>query len=334
FEKVMIEQKTKVGDKLIKAAKGVIKDLFNITCLSDDEDVIMRDFKKYADSMKHDLDRIEDKYSVEPRYPGKDIIKKGKSLLSDLLLITFPTEFFNAVKANEDDLLNFGEDIEPVKKFFAGDQKNIFDQCLDILRIYAESKTYIVDGETESAAKGIRDIISMSSPYTSIHKLPGLREKFMTAYGDLLEKQAVPIMAAVESARDRVFEELDGKKCRDKLKDRYIARFDELRTKVQHCNNVAVLQGISVEADAMKMRCLNEIDAEEAKLTTPVSPVDNGGDTPEPQKKNKKMVSIKTINTSNTWQIETEADVKKYVSELENRLMAQLEDNTIINIVF
>ena len=50
--------------------------------------------------------------------------------------------------------------------------------------------------------------------------------------------------------------------------------------------------------------------------------------------KKKKTVSIKSINNASTWQIESEADVKRYVAELENKLMNALEDDTIINIEF
>ncbi len=34
------------------------------------------------------------------------------------------------------------------------------------------------------------------------------------------------------------------------------------------------------------------------------------------------------------WQIETEEDIKKYLDELKTKLMATLEDDTIINIEF
>ena len=54
---------------------------------------------------------------------------------------------------------------------------------------------------------------------------------------------------------------------------------------------------------------------------------------PTPVKK-KKTVSIKAINNATTWQIENEADVKRYIAELEKKLMSSLEDNTIINIEF
>ena len=170
FEKLMIEQKTRVGQAQIKAAKGVIKDLFGVNCPSDDEDVVMRDFKRYSDSMKRDLERIEYNYSNQPKYPGKAVISNGKSLMNEILLTQFPMEFFSTVKSNEDALLDFGEDYEPIKKFFGtkdnpGEQKKIFDDVLRVLDIYERSKTYIVDKEIEETADAIRKIINNSKPY-------------------------------------------------------------------------------------------------------------------------------------------------------------------------
>ena len=46
-----------------------------------------------------------------------------------------------------------------------------------------------------------------------------------------------------------------------------------------------------------------------------------------------KTISFKELNKS-SWQIETEADVKKYIDVLEKQLINSLEENTIINIEF
>lgn len=346
FEKLMIEQKTRAGQSQIKATKNIIKDLFGVSCLSDDEDVVMRDFKRYAEGIKHDLERIEYNYSTQPKYPGKSVVTKGKSLLNEILTIQFPIEFFNTVKAKEDDLLDFGEDYEPIKKFFGtrenpGDQKNIFDDVLRVLGIYERSKTYIVDSEIENTAAEIQKIINSSRPYNDIFRLVPLRDKFIEANVKLLSQMAVPVKATIADARHRVFEELDGKLCKEKLSEKFIQRFQELKEKAEHCNDVATLKAITSEADALKLRCLNEISdmeeqlrAEQASKEAPANP-----DTPtappvvKPVKK-RKSISIKSVNTSSTWQIETEDDVKKYVSELEKHLIATLEDNTVINIEF
>lgn len=53
-----------------------------------------------------------------------------------------------------------------------------------------------------------------------------------------------------------------------------------------------------------------------------------------PKIKKQRTVSIKTINTETTWQLETTGDVKKYVAELEKKLLSIVEEDTIINIEF
>ena len=139
--------------------------------------------------------------------------------------------------------------------------------------------------------------------------------------------------------------DLQNKKCHDKLSNKYIKLFDEISDKATSCNNVAILQNIKVEADALKVRCLNEIKNEEAKIIEAeqhahITGIENSeGETIVPKVstptiKKKKTVSIKSINNATTWQIENEADVKKYIAELEEKLMNALEEDTIINIEF
>ena len=95
------------------------------------------------------------------------------------------------------------------------------------------------------------------------------------------------------------------------------------------------------------MRCLNEISTEEARMiaeaTPPVEPGDddNKGNednpiviTPTAPVKKQKTISIKSINTQSTWQLENADDVKKYIAELEQKLINSLEEGTIINIEF
>ena len=75
-------------------------------------------------------------------------------------------------------------------------------------------------------------------------------------------------------------------------------------------------------------------------VDVPPAPVDDNTEVvsevvvPVVKQKKNKTVSIKSINTSTTWQIETADDVKKYITELERKLLNSLEEDTIINIEF
>ena len=344
-EKLMTEKRVKANEKQKKSVREVMKELFNVTSASDDDDAIMRSFLGYASNLKNELEKLDVYYASQPAYPGKQFITSGKKLMADVLQTKYSNEFFAGVDRKKDDFLDFAEDYEPVKKFFAGEQKGIFDKALKLMKIYDDSKTFIVNSEIEDVAASIKIILKKSTPYFEIFKLPDLIDKFINLYGELLNEMQKPIDIAIQEARQRVFEELKDKKCHDKLVDKYVHLFNEICDKAESCNNVATLQNIKVEADALKVRCLNEIEKEEAKLIAeeqPIQVAENENHIEEivtpsvavPKIKRKKTVSIKSINNATTWQLENEADVKKYISELENKLMNMLEEDTIINIEF
>lgn len=182
-------------------------------------------------------------------------------------------------------------------------------------------------------------------PYGEIFKMPELLDKFSNLYGKLLVDMEKPVYASIEEARKRVFSELEGKQCHDALANKFVELFDEIKEKTKHCNNVATLQNIRVEADALKVRLLNEIAFEEniinldkIKVIDPISPQGGGQPTtstsPMPKVKKQKTVSIKSINLETTWQLESEQDVQNYVDILKSKLLQSLEEDTIINVEF
>ena len=329
-EKLMTEKKEKPGEKQIKAVREVMKELFHVTSNAEDEDSLMKSFHGYAASLKTELEKIEIRYQSQPAYPGKKLVNDGKKMMIAVLDMKYSGEFFSSIYNNQDDYRDFAEDYEPLKSFFEGEQKDIFDKSLKLMTIYNDSKTFIVSKEIETVVMDIKAILNMPAPYGNIYKLPGLNEKFRTLYGALLENMAIPIYDAIDDARKRVFDELSGKKCEDSLRPLYIEKFAELREKADTCNNVATLQNIKVEADALKVRLLNEI-AEKEKGYGPGPGPDPG---PVVIPKKKKSVSIKSVSAATTWQIETIEDVDEYLKDLRKKLIGTLEDNTIVNIEF
>ena len=347
-EKLMTETREAPPERQKKSVREVAKELFGASLSSDDYDAIMQSFMSYAQSLKNELEKLEIRYQTQPAYPGKNLVASGKKLIIEVLQMKYANEFFSGIDRKRDEYLDFAEDFEPLKKFFAGEQKEIFDKALHHMKIYDDSKTFIVDSEIEAVVADVKAILKKAAPFGEIFKLPELLNKFGNLYVALLTEMEKPVEAAIDEAKERVFSELQGKLCHDKLSDRYVVLFREIREKAEHCNNVATLQNIKIEADALKVRCLNEISAEEAKMVaaaTPPAPVnddndnDDGNDTPvvtpppAPVKK-QKTISIKAINTQSTWQLENADDVKKYITELEKKLMNSLEEGTIINIEF
>lgn len=345
LEKLLTEKREKANDKQKKSVREVMKELFNVTPSSDEDDSILKSFQQYAAHLKNDLEKLEIHYKNESSYPGKNVVNDGKGLLLNLLTIQYSTEFFKTADEKRDELLNFAEDYEPVKSFFKGDQIDIWNRSLKLIRIYDDSKTFIVNSEIEMVIEEIKVIMKKSAPYSDIRKIPDSLDRYTELYGTLLTEMEKPIFASIKEARNRVIEELENKECKEMLSKKVTERFDELHKKAESCNNVATLQNIKVEADALKVRLLNEIIKEEAKIIAerkPVAPVNPPAegvvDPPEkyvaPKAKTQKTVSIKSINSEATWRIETEADVERYVEALKTKLKQSIQNDVILNIEF
>ena len=227
--------------------------------------------------------------------------------------------------------------------FFESDQKGIFDKALKLMGIYENSKNFVVNNEIEKVVSEINEIIKMPNPYGQIFRLPDLLDKFNNLYDSLLQEMQKPVDEAVQDAMKRVFNELNGKLCQGVLEDKFIKTFKEIKDKIETCNDLAVLQSIILEVNTLKLRFLNEINSEEEILinnqkteindTSIVEPTEQENSVSLAPIKKIKTISFKELNKS-SWQIETEADVKKYIDVLEKQLINSLEENTIINIEF
>ncbi len=330
-EKLMTEQRERTSERALKATRDIMKRLFNVTPSANNEDDLMKSFLGYAKGMKQDLEKIEIRYQNQPKYPGKQVVSDGKKLLNNVLMLDYSSAFYKKILEDQEDYLDFADDFEPLDTFFKGDQKTIFDKSLKYMAIYDDSKTFIVDKELEAVVRDIKDILKMDKPYGNIFKLPGLNSQFEDLYHDKLEETAEPIRASIKQARIRVMDEVEGKMCESSLKPTFAHWFDELENKAESCNNIANLQSINVEVDALKTRCLQEIIDHEPK-PVPVEPVEP--DQPTKPAKVKKVYSFKSINSSTAWELETAADVDKYLQDLRSKLISKLDDDTVVHIEF
>ena len=346
LEKLMLDVRQKANDRQKKAVREVSKELFHITPSSDDDDAVMKSFLGYAKDLKTQLEKLEIRYSAQPKYPGKTVIENGKRMLIDISGIQYSAEFFSEICNKQDDYFDFAEDYEHVKKFFEGEQITIFDKAIKLMKIYDDSKTFVSDKKVESIVAEIESILKKASPYSEIFKLPAFLDEFSTAYVAILTEMEEPVLNAIKEARKRVFEDLDSKseECREKLSSAFTDKFNELTDKAEHCNNIAVMQNIKVEADALKIRCLNEIaETENALLAKKAEEVAKNSEddsaksvSQQPVKKQKKQksISVKSITSETTWRIENVDDIERYIDDLKSKLISKIEEDTIINVEF
>lgn len=351
-EKLMMEERVRVADKDKKVVRDVLKELFHTSSPSDDEDAVMNFFISFVNKLITEL-RVMKKDYEKAKYPGLKVIEEGIRIMSDIVQIQSPVEFFQTVSKKQDDLLDFAEDYEPIKAFFAGEQKGIFDKALLYLDKYDDSKTYIVDAELENVVDAIRTIVKKDKPFADIPKLPELLKQFTDAYTKVLDEQLAPVLASVSESRKRVFEVLNTKSYKDEQLNGYIELFLEIENGAQSCTNVSVLRGYADRAEALKIRLLNEMDkldqnialkkAEEIRKALEAQAAKTGNIDKEKievevkkevKVKKTKNVPIKNMTKTASWRIESREDVDRYIDELRLKLISELDTDTIVNIEF
>ena len=348
-EKLLIEEHTRVPEKDKKAVREVMKELFHVSSVTEDEDTQMQDFQRYSRNLLRDFEELERSYREYP-YPGKKVVESGKQLLRTVEPIQRSLEFFQTVSRRREDFLDLAEDYEPVYAFFHGEQREIFRRAVDMLAIYEDSKTYIVDAELEDTVAQMRSILRKEQPYRDIPKLPELREKYTAAYMKVLQAESAPVLDGIAQARARVLEVLNTKEYAGEKKERYLSQFAELRDGAERCNNVSTLRSYQDKAEALKIRLLNEMDSLDAQLARKKAEDEAqrqekaaqalGIPVPEEQKpapyqpRKSKNVTIKSMARTSSWRLEKPEDIDKVLSDLRKALTAELAENDIVNVEF
>ena len=135
-------------DKDKKAVRDVMKETFRRTTSAEDEDTIMKNFQRYAQNTIYEIERLEVNYKQYP-LSGQEGSVQRQDLMQSVVQIQSALDFFTTVSKKRDDFFDFAEDYEPIKTFFEGEQSTIFARALDMLAIFDDSKTYIVNDELE-----------------------------------------------------------------------------------------------------------------------------------------------------------------------------------------
>lgn len=345
-DRLLIDIRERATDGQLRSAKEVLKDYFGFTLSSDDDDVIMRHFQKRA------LDKVElyndilVEYRVNPKLPCKSLMEKAKNRLEEIIAIKEPGEFFKEVDRKRDELLDDAEDTAPVFDFFKGDQRGIFETAVKNLEFFGNSKTYVSNQELLKVVEDITAIVNDRNPFGKIQKLPDLNQKFENLHMGLLEEEAAIMDPLVHDDFLKVKEVLDSKPFAEVLRPKINERFNEIFDKLKCSHDIAAIKNIKLESDTLKIKCLDEIDEYERThqpAPAPVQPtpqVTPGGVKPVTppvaptvvKTKRRKNISITNVAGARTYSIENEQDIDKFLSEMKQKLMNELEEDTIITL--
>ncbi|MDD4495119.1 MAG: BREX system P-loop protein BrxC, partial [Eubacteriales bacterium] len=263
------------------------------------------------------------------RYPGKEVLEKGKNLLEQIDRIKETKAFYEYLHNEKVALPDYEEDVQDVKKFFKN-QRSIFDNALKMLDIYESNRSYVLDPETIKLVEEIERITRLQSPYSEIHRLPELTEQFRNRFAQLLEVECEPINASIKADLEITKSDLNRRSFKDKYLEKVRKDFDALIDRLARANNIYEAIAMQTESDRMKQRFIQTFIDEEARLAADAAKA--GDDAPPPPIHKIKTVSAKML-FGGTNQVSSRQDIDRLLDELRKKLEAQLEEDTTIQII-
>ena len=153
--------------------------------MTDDTDVLMRDFRSYCTTRKAGVETtLKEEYGKGSPLPGKSVLAKAVRLMETVMAIQDPMTFYKRVHELYDDFEETADQMIDLNGFLSGPQKEKYLKAYRTLQFYEASKNYISDEKIIDYAKQIKRIMSLTEPYSFIKKLE--EEGMVTKQGKYL----------------------------------------------------------------------------------------------------------------------------------------------------
>ncbi|MDN5388442.1 MULTISPECIES: BREX system P-loop protein BrxC [Bacillus] len=335
-DKAIVLKRVKVDEKLIKTAKSICKDVFNKTDLADDEDGLLKDIRVFIEKQIDEIKGYKARYEGR-KYPGMSLLDKGLEYFEQLHSGLDNVSYFNKLKELEDDLLDWEEDIVYVKSFFDTDQKKIFDDGLEALRKYDESKSYLIGAEVEGVINKLQSILQDPIPYKKIKDIPELIHAMDEQIYSVLNEKRENAQKKLKDDSDYLSLLTSQYGVSNETKERVNRYYQELNANIDTFTDIYKVDATVSQSTSFKEKMEGYIEREIAEWRRKKEEEERklpGGEVIEPpveptiQKqpvKVTKLVNVKTLTT--------EDDVDKYINALSTKLKRIIKENKQIEFV-
>ena len=342
-EKILLEMKETPKTQWIKSVKDVIRDFFCKSVTTDDADALMRDFRNHGTTKKNALGEIlKDDYGKDSKLPGKAVLEKAIRLIDDTCSISDPMTFYRRVDELFDDFDETAIELGDLNAFLGGVQKEKYIKACHTLEFFEASKNYISDAEIIENANQVKKIVGLEKPYSLITKLEQYEKLLGDAIVELLEADAKRIEPDIYADRKLVMDSIDeDRPYAAALKAKFSEKFAELINKLQTCKDIASLNGIPSESNALLQNSLDELQKAENAYQLSVQ-LKEPTVKPDGTKTKPPVTPVKVINTvpvtmrsltgNRTYTFRNEEEIDEFVENIRKNLKEKLEKNTVIKL--
>lgn len=334
YDRTLIKMRKKIDVKYINDLKSVARNSFNEISLSDDEDGMVRDFKERC--IVHTIEKLRDilgNYNNIKvyQYPGKQVIENALKLFNSIANIRDTSELFEEVSNKKDEITEITPKIDTIYEFFEGSQKEQFDKVRETIITYENNKDYVDNTqELKDVVGKITDILKAEEPYSNIHELPTLRSELISILVDMYEKKSAPIIEMANKTIEYIENELNSAGINpDDFGKGYIDNCKGIIDSLQHSNELKDIYAQETRLGQMKDSFIIALDKKKYEMS---KPKDDNTKSDEPVIIKPRKIVRTDMLMNRSYEINSKEDIDKYIEELRNKLMKELEENNNLTI--
>jgi hypothetical protein len=316
FANTLLEPQVDFDQRLVKRLKEVYQAMFDEACSLNDARDVANAFKEKAKKEARELNQLIGNKNNYPFLSSLEPLTLKLEQLADMdynLVITGVNDFENEILDQKEDVL------DPIRKFWNGEQKKIFDGINTYLNGDQSNFEYVDDTELTI----LKEVRNNPKPFAG-NQMKDAKEAMEALQKKILEtidteKKESSIL--IQTKLDKIKEREDFKSLELTNQTQVLEELNTLLVKTNNQRYIAQLRQYREEANNHFNNALNSIQ----KLLIPKDDKVN-----EPRVQYIKQSNIKVAYGKS--ELKTAEEVEEYVEELRKELLRQINENRRITL--
>jgi hypothetical protein len=310
FSNTLLEPQMEFDQRLVRRLKEVYQDLFDEACPATEARDVANRFKERAKKEVLELNQL---IGNKSQYPFLEGLRPIAELLERLSGMDYSV-LLNKLHEFEDELLDQKESVlDPIRKFWNGEQKKIFDRINQFLNGDQSNFDYVEHAELEV----LRNIRNHPRPYegNTIREAKEALDSLIKKVTARIEEEKEKTLSKITEARNQIVKQ-EGFSLLDENKQQKVtAPLEELATRVKNQCYIASLRQYATKVPDMVAEQLTVM----YKLVNPDEKIE--------------YVPLRNVKILfNKTELTNEAEVDEYLRMLKEEMLRHLRQNRRIKL--
>lgn len=307
FSNTLLEPQMDFDQGLVRKLKEVYQDMFDETCPVSEARDVAKAFKEKAKAEARALYQLT--YN-QGKYPFLKSLEPIAETLEQLSTMEYGV-VINKISEFENELLDQKEDIlDPIRKFWNGEQKKIFDRINQFLDGDQSNFEYVDDAEIQL----LKDIRNHPKPFVgnAIKDAKEAMDTLLKKVTAQIEAEKSKTLSLVKKVKEQLVERGDFKNLEEEKQQKISLPFDQLMDRTKGQRYISTLRQYGTQVQDLVTDQLNEIQKLNSTAEEPA------------------VEYIKRSNVNITFsksELATVREVEEYTTKLKEEMLRHINEN-------